>query len=177
MHGLHPLKDTTTTCGGDVRVGKIPPSFGALCTVAGQRTYKKSFGIHTGCTQSFFGIRRRCKKLFLGFARAQRLILSCNTRAPVPPCRRKMLAAGPGSKKWPGLRRKNSGGTLRHQSERRFPCRNTPPPPPRAKRHKLDLVQGFPFPACYCGPGRQTPAATNAKTPGPQVQNSRAASD
>ena len=36
----------------------------------------------------------------------------CNTRAPGPPCRRKMSAADPGGKTWPGLRKSFQGGNF-----------------------------------------------------------------
>ena len=46
-------------------------------------------------------------------------IQTCNTWAPVPPDRRKLLAADPGSKKWPRLRKKK---IRRGDSNEIFPC-------------------------------------------------------
>ena len=70
-----------------------PPNLGVWCTVAGTTV----LGIHSLCTNKSFGTQRVHKinrwdtpdaqEIFLGHARAQRL--TYNTRAPVPPCRRK----------------------------------------------------------------------------------------
>ena len=93
---------------GKFWVGKFwaPPNFGALCTVAGTTIV----GIHSGYTKNPSGVHRILKKICFGYALASRLILTCNSRAPVPPYR--MLAANPGSKKWPGLRKQFRGAKL-----------------------------------------------------------------
>ena len=118
--------------------GRATANFGALCPAAGTTvlgipadTQSNLWGYELVTQNHSVGVRRIHKKN----SWAARLILTCNTRAPVPPCRRKMLAADPGSKKWPGLRKnfrgENVGGILKNESSRRnFPQPKAPPPPP-----------------------------------------------
>ena len=111
---------------GGVRAGEMSasPNFGALCTVAGTTALgihsghtKQSFGIRTGTghTKSFFGVH--------GYAPAQSLILTCNARAPVPPCGSEALAADRRARHGPDCAKKFGGGSAPN-------CKTNPPPRP-----------------------------------------------
>ena len=92
----------------------------------------------------FFGIRRIHQKTFWDTQYYKNLILTCNTRAPIPPDRRKMLAGDPGSKKWPGLRKKFGGKNSAPIWKTNFPpCR---PPLSVPKREDRRAVAVRPHP-------------------------------
>ena len=122
-----------------------PPSLGALTTVLGMHCggTQKPFGMRTGGTKSFFWMHRTHKNNCLGIR------TGITTRAPAPPCRRTMLAAGPGDKNWPRWRKKfwrrSFGSNLKKRNPpppNVFPRQNTPdPPPPPVHANSVSAVR------------------------------------
>ena len=108
--------------GGGISVGKIsaPRSFGALCTVGGTTV----LGIHSGYTTKYFVIPTGCTQDIhkgggeWGSTPAYRLILTCNTLAPVPLNRKVQL---------PTQGARNGLDRAKNLSEKRnFPLRKCP---------------------------------------------------
>ena len=64
---------------------------------------------------------------------------TCNTRAPIPPSKRKKSAADPGSTKWPGLRKKFRAENFGTNLENEPPPRNFPLP-----QHPVQSAAPFP---------------------------------